>query len=426
MKFKTCIVLLGVILLYACAGTLPGNPGHQDADGQSQLDGKISELAESLVRDSALAGKSTIAIVPFADLQCQSPEFGKYISEGLISNLGKAGRYSIVERELLYKILEEQKLGLVGIMDDASATKIGKILGVDRIVTGTFSVLDTRIKINGRMIIPGTGLIISVAETNVTRNKEVESLLRTRAPMPSATNRPAGKWAKTEVLVPANTAAPAYGKDYYAEQNARLRKDAVPVTISMREGRFTPVIFGVAANWNECPIRLENDKPRGILREPRYQGENRKYGFLRLGNTENNVFFFALDLVNGPHPLLYLDRNQNGDLTDDNGPITNQGEKAGVFSAEITLPFDRILNGADYPEDYKAWFFTNETYWQRDVMCIYSKSQLKGKVVLDGIEYLTYLADSGTNDANFTNKGVFVDVNRNGKIDGRTEFYEHD
>lgn len=423
MSLIVCAGLTVFMLLSGCAGNLQINTENGGAGG---LDAKIAELGAELLRDSVIDRKLTIVVVPFMDLQCQSPDFGKYISEGLIANLGKSRQYSIVERELLYKILEEQKLGLLGIMDDASATKIGKILGVDRIITGTFSVLDSRVKLNGRMISPETGLIISVAETNVAKNKEVEALLRTsgQPPQPPA-GKSSGKWAKTEVHVPGKP-TPVYGKDYYAEQNARLRKDAVPVDISIRGAHFLPVIFGVSANWNDCPVRLTTDRPRGVTREPVYQGASRRYGFIRLGNTDNNVFFFALDLVNGPHPVLYLDRNQNGDLTDDGGPIVNQGEKGGVFSTEITLPFDRILKGARFPEDYKAWFFTNETYWQRDVMCIYSKSQLKGKVVLDGVEYLAYLADSGANDATFTSKGIYLDVNRNGKIDGRSEFFEPD
>ncbi len=424
MNVKLWVLILVVVLLSGCAGTRAVDPQNGAAvEEQSVLDAKIAELAASLLPDPGTGRKLKIVIIPFSDLEYQVSEFGKYISEGLIANLAKTGRYSIVERELLYKILEEQKLGMLGIIDDDSATKVGKILGVDYIVTGTFSVLDSRVKINARMISPETGLIIAVTETNVAKNREVESLLRSGVRAPAPADKTAGRWAKTEVHVPAKP-SPAYGKDYYAEQNARLRKDAIPVTISIRDGRFIPVIFGVAANWNECPIRLVTEKPKTVRREPAYQGSNRKYGFIRLGTTDNNIFYFALDLVNGPHPLLYLDRNQNGDLTDDGGPITNQGEKAGVFSAEITLPFDRILKGSDFPEDYKAWLFTNETYWQRDVMCIYSKSQLKGKVVLDGTEYLAYLADAGTNDANFTNKGIYIDVNRNGKIDNRSEFFE--
>lgn len=429
MNLKTCMVILGIILLSGCAGTRAVGPQKDgaSADEQSALDAKIADLAAGLLPNSGADGKLKIVVIPFSDLERRVSEFGTYVSEGLIAHLAKTGRYSIVERELLYKILEEQKLGMLGIIDDESAKKVGKILGVDCIVTGTFSSLDSRIKINARLIAAETGLILGAAETNVVKNRETELLLRQSGQAGAGpTDGMGSRWAKTQVLSPSRYPPPAYGKDYYAEQNARLRKDAVPVIISIRDGRFIPVIFGVAANWNECPIWLVSERPGAVTREPAYEGASRKYGFLRLGTAVNNIFFIALDLVDGPHPLLYLDRNQNGDLADDGGPITNQGEKAGVFSAEITLPFYRILKDAGFPEDYAAWLFTNETYWQRDVMCIYSKSQLKGKVVLDGTEYLVYLADAGTNDANFANKGVYIDVNRNGKIDGRSEFFEPD
>lgn len=426
MFLNRFVILVIVVLLFSCASTRPVTPKRGTIiDGQWQLDEKIAELGANLLQGQSTDKKLKMVVIPFSDLEHHVSEFGKYVSEGLIGHLAKTGKYVIVERELLYKILEEQKLGMLGIIDDNSAKKVGKILGVDCVVTGTFSVLESRVKINARVIETETGLIMSAAEASILRNTELEMLLnQTGKPVGAIATGTGGRWAKTEVLTTTTQPSPPYGKDYYAERNARLREHAVPVNVTLRDGHFVPVVFGVAANWNECPIHLVSEKPRAIKREPAYQGSSRKYGFIRLGNTDNNIFYFALDLTAGPHPLLYLDRNQNGDLTDDGGPITNQGDKAGVFSSEITLPFDRILKGAAFPEGYKAWLFTNETYWERDIMCIYSKSQLKGKIVLDGIEYLAYIADSGINDATYTNKGIYVDINRNGKIESKSEFIE--
>jgi curli biogenesis system outer membrane secretion channel CsgG len=40
-------------------------------------------------------------------------------------------RFEVVERQLLNKVLEEQNLGMTGILDESSAARIGKNLGVD-------------------------------------------------------------------------------------------------------------------------------------------------------------------------------------------------------------------------------------------------------------------------------------------------------
>jgi len=47
--------------------------------------------------------------------------------------------FSVVERSRLDQIMEEQKLGLTGLIDDNQAASLGKIMGVDAIITGTVS-----------------------------------------------------------------------------------------------------------------------------------------------------------------------------------------------------------------------------------------------------------------------------------------------
>jgi len=47
--------------------------------------------------------------------------------------------YTVVERGQLEKVLQEQNLSNTGIVDDSQAAKIGKILGIDAIITGSVS-----------------------------------------------------------------------------------------------------------------------------------------------------------------------------------------------------------------------------------------------------------------------------------------------
>lgn len=47
--------------------------------------------------------------------------------------------FSVVERSRLDQIMQEQKLGLTGLIDDNQAASLGKIMGVDAIITGTIS-----------------------------------------------------------------------------------------------------------------------------------------------------------------------------------------------------------------------------------------------------------------------------------------------
>ncbi len=59
---------------------------------------------------------------------------GKTFQKGARTNL-----YSVVERDQIDKVLKEQNFSNSGIVDDAQATQIGKVLGIDAIISGSVS-----------------------------------------------------------------------------------------------------------------------------------------------------------------------------------------------------------------------------------------------------------------------------------------------
>jgi hypothetical protein len=118
---------------------------------------------------------------------------------------------------------------------------------------------------------------------------------------------------------------------------------------------------------------------------------------------------------------LYFDRNHNGDLTDDGGPLTNQG--SGIFATRIYLPFAHLIKEMPFSEDFTLWFFTNDHLWSSGAVAHYSRTQWQGTVNLEGRPYTAYIADTGNNDADFTNDGIAIDVDRNGKIDRHSEVF---
>ena len=87
----------------------------------------------------------------------------------LITDLSKIKGITIVEREKLEKLIQEIKLGQSKYFDPATAQKLGKGLGAQNILTGSFYLLDNTIRIDARLIDVQTGGIV-VAE-QVTGNK---------------------------------------------------------------------------------------------------------------------------------------------------------------------------------------------------------------------------------------------------------------
>jgi len=66
-------------------------------------------------------------------------DVGKGISDLLVQKLVQDGKYSVIERNALDKILSEQNFSNSDRADSATAAKIGKILGVDCIIIGSIT-----------------------------------------------------------------------------------------------------------------------------------------------------------------------------------------------------------------------------------------------------------------------------------------------
>lgn len=103
---------------------------------------------------SAEFKKTKIAVL---DFQLQGEEFenkdmGTIVAEWFITAMVREGRFDVVERRMLEKILGEQKLAMTGVVDASSATQIGKLLGVKVIITGSVMKFRDITEINARII----------------------------------------------------------------------------------------------------------------------------------------------------------------------------------------------------------------------------------------------------------------------------------
>ena len=68
----------------------------------------------------------------------------KNVSTKLIAKLVENGHYNLIDRDMLNKILEEQKLSMSGIVTGDNAMQVGELLGVDAfmVISGNYSVND--------------------------------------------------------------------------------------------------------------------------------------------------------------------------------------------------------------------------------------------------------------------------------------------
>lgn len=171
MLKKFCIVIGAICLLLGCAG--PSKNQSDTPDMNQQIDLLVQQIITGLSQSQT----TKLAVIPFADLQGNDSKLGKYIAEELTTKLYQTGRFEVIERILLEKVITEQKLGISGFIDDETAISLGKILGVEALATGTLSDLGATIKVNARLIETTTGKVFSAASATLYKEASLFPLL---------------------------------------------------------------------------------------------------------------------------------------------------------------------------------------------------------------------------------------------------------
>lgn len=106
--------------------------------------------------------KTKVAVLDFQQQGTfTNPDVGKIVAEWFTTSLVETGRFEVIERRLMQQILQEQKMGVSGLLDPASATRLGKLLGVKTVVTGTVQSYERTYELNVRLINVETGAIIT-------------------------------------------------------------------------------------------------------------------------------------------------------------------------------------------------------------------------------------------------------------------------
>lgn len=144
---------------------------------QAGLEQRVSDLGQKISTGLTENQKRTIAVVEFADLRGNVTDFGRFIAEELITRLHETRKFKVIERQLLNRVISEQKLSLTGMVDPTSAQKLGKLLGVDAIASGTITDLGTSLRVNARLIDTSTAEIFAVAAIEITKDAAVRELM---------------------------------------------------------------------------------------------------------------------------------------------------------------------------------------------------------------------------------------------------------
>lgn len=147
------------------------------ARAQKVIGDAAKELADQISAAATKQGKHKIAVIPFRELEGRTTVLGTYLAEELVTDLFSTGTLDIVERSMLDKVMSELKFSQSGAIDPESAQHVGKIVGVEAIVTGSITDLQSYVGVNCRLINTETGRIFGAAQTKIVKDADLQKIL---------------------------------------------------------------------------------------------------------------------------------------------------------------------------------------------------------------------------------------------------------
>ena len=141
---------------------------------QRELPGAALSLAEEI----AMTKTRSLAVVDFTDLQGNVTELGRFIAEEIALGLVTAKKQlSVIDRTHLRAIYKEHKLGSSGLIDPATARKLGEIAGVEALVTGSITPLGDSVRLVVKVLDTSTARILAAASVDIAKTKTIEELM---------------------------------------------------------------------------------------------------------------------------------------------------------------------------------------------------------------------------------------------------------
>lgn len=144
-------------------------------------------VALVLLSSPAEAKSLRIAVAEFANGSADKTldPLGKGLQSMVVTDLSAAPGVTMIERQRFSDIVAEQKLARTGYVDRKRAVRMGKLLGASHLVTGSFVVLDRKMRLDVRLFEVESGKVLLAAEASGERDaffevekKAVKDLIR--------------------------------------------------------------------------------------------------------------------------------------------------------------------------------------------------------------------------------------------------------
>ena len=170
MKKQTVKIVTVIIAVFVALTACRGKSAGSEAD---ELDTAIREASDYL-NDNIPAGGKTVIL----NIQSDSEELSDYIIEGLYSNAVNDNVFSVIDRKQLDLVTAELNFRLSGEVSDDSAVQIGRMLGVQTIVSGEAGKSGNGYRLRIRAMDVQTAQIQGQFSRNIPSSRKMTALMK--------------------------------------------------------------------------------------------------------------------------------------------------------------------------------------------------------------------------------------------------------
>lgn len=181
-------------------------------------------------------------------------------------------------------------------------------------------------------------------------------------------------------------------------------------------------VMGPLVNYyRPLRIQLDSEPKEELVAEPDYASEKPLYGTMQLGAGSDTLVTLVVDEAEGETPRIYIDRNNDEDLTNDGaGEWSRSGPTLGLSGVAIDVEYE----SGTVPYTFEFYRFTTRL---RDSLLYYRNSGREGEITSEDERYKVVVLDENA-DGRFDdldNGTLIIDLNQDGTLVGRSDSAEY-
>lgn len=174
---KTFAPLIAALLLM---------PASARADAIKDIDTAGSMLVRQILKGTDIKGKN-VAILPFENPENVPTELGRLISEGMEDGVINSGRFTVLDRAYVTRMMNEIALSASGLTDARTAIKIGKMKAAAYLLVGrTEPIGRKRLRVKVRLLETATAKLVATAKTDMRFSRDLRTLYAQAAVLDAA------------------------------------------------------------------------------------------------------------------------------------------------------------------------------------------------------------------------------------------------